>query len=70
MVGNALIRAASLALSSGSPAKIAAAVAADPDLAERAAIRQYDGGLSRRDAEIAALQDFLADTMQELGQTG
>lgn len=50
-----------LALSSGDPAKIAVAVAADPDIAERAAIREYDGGMNRRDAEIAALHDFLGD---------
>lgn len=48
-------------LSSGNPARISAAVAADPDIAERAAIREFDGGLSRRDAEIAALQDFLGE---------
>lgn len=52
---------ARLALSSGDPAKIAAVVAADPDIAERAAIREFDGGLSRRDAEVAALQDALGE---------
>ena len=49
------------ALASGDPARISAAVAADPDIAERAAIREYDGGLSRRDAEVAALRDFLGE---------
>ena len=69
MVGNALIRAARLALSSGSPARIAAAVAADPDIAERAAIREYDGGMSRRDAEVAALQDFLGEIERQVRLT-
>jgi hypothetical protein len=64
-----LMNMARSALASGNPAKIAAAVAADPDIAERAAIREYDGGMSRRDAEAAALQDFLSDAMQELGLT-
>lgn len=49
------------AIKSGDPALIAAAVAADPDIAERAAIMEYDAGLSRRDAEVAALQDFLGE---------
>jgi hypothetical protein len=69
MPADATVTKARLALSSGNPAKIAAAVAADPDIAERAAIREFDGGMDRRDAEIAALRDFLGDTMQELGQT-
>lgn len=50
---------ARLALSSGDHEQISAAVAADPDIAERAAIREYEGGMSRRDAEVAALQDAL-----------
>ena len=48
-----------LALSSSDPARIAAAVAVDPDIAERAAIREFDGGMCRRDAEVAALHDVL-----------
>jgi hypothetical protein len=67
--GDAATTTARLALASGNPAKISAAVAADPGIAERAAIREFDGGMGRRDAEIAALRDFLGDPMLELGQT-
>jgi hypothetical protein len=47
------------AVRSGAPAQIAAAVTSDADLGERAAIRQYDGGMSRIDAELATLMDAM-----------
>lgn len=36
-------------------------VAAEPALAERAAIREIDGGMSRSDAEIATLFDLVEE---------
>jgi hypothetical protein len=48
-----------VAIRTGDPAKIAAAVAADPDLAERAAIREYEGSMDRLDAELATLLDAI-----------
>jgi arylsulfatase A-like enzyme len=50
-----------VAVKTGDPALIAAAVAADPDLAERAAIREFDGNMSRLDAEIATLFDAIEE---------
>jgi hypothetical protein len=47
------------AVRSDDPALIAAAVASDADLSERAAIRQYDGGMCRLDAELATLLDVI-----------
>jgi hypothetical protein len=47
------------AVRTGDPAKIASAAAADPDLAERAAIREYDGKMPRLDAELATLLDAI-----------
>jgi hypothetical protein len=50
--------------SSADLAAIALLIAADPELAERAAIREIDGGMSREDAERAALQDLLDEVAQ------
>ena len=55
------IKAARLALASGDPKAIAAAVAANPDITERAAIMEIDGGMTGVAANLAALQDFLGD---------
>jgi hypothetical protein len=57
--GRAPSRLIIAAVKSGYPAKISAAVAADPDLIERAAIREYDGNMPRIDAELAILLDVL-----------
>jgi hypothetical protein len=51
-----------VAVMTGDPEKIAAVVAADPDLMERAAIREHEGNMSRPDAEIAALFDFIDES--------
>jgi hypothetical protein len=48
-----------VAVMSGDPAKIAAAVAVDPELVERAAIKEFDGGMTRADAEVSTLMDVL-----------
>ncbi|UEM08228.1 hypothetical protein JL101_036415 (plasmid) [Skermanella rosea] len=56
-----LLSAIASALKSGDPARIAAIVASDPDLSERAAISEYDGGMPRRDAERAALLQAVED---------
>jgi hypothetical protein len=39
--------------------KIAMAIAANPDLVERAAIMEFESGMSRHDAERAALQNWI-----------
>jgi len=52
-------RAIVVAVRTGDPAKIAAAVAADPDLIERSAIREHDGGMCRLDADLATLLDVI-----------
>ena len=49
------------ALDSGTPEAIHAIVKSCPDLEERAAIREYDGGMHRSEAEAAALRDVLAE---------
>jgi hypothetical protein len=48
-----------IAVNSGDPAMIAAAVASDPDLEERASIREHDGKMTRLEANLATLLDIL-----------
>ena len=43
---------------------IAAAVAEDPDLGERASIKEFDGNMTMLDAQIATLHDALDEAGQ------
>lgn len=47
------------AVNSGCPALISITVAYFPDLQERAAIKEFDAGMSRLDAELSTLMDEL-----------
>jgi hypothetical protein len=50
-----------VAVMTGDPTKIAAAVACNPDLLERAAIREIEGNMSRLDAELSTLLDAIGE---------
>lgn len=47
------------AVNSGCPALISITLAYFPDLQERAAIKEFDGGMPRLDAELSTLMDEL-----------
>jgi hypothetical protein len=49
------------AIRTGDPARISTVVASNPDLGERAAIREIEGRMSRPDAEIAVLHDVVEE---------
>jgi hypothetical protein len=49
------------AIRTGDPTRISTVVASNPDLLERAAIREIEGGMSRPDAEIAVLHDIVEE---------
>lgn len=57
--GSKIPRSIVVAVNSGDPEKIAAVVAFHPSLAERSAIREFEGGMTRLDADLATLLDVL-----------